>query len=136
MPTTSHDTPLFSLTTAEALVQAHYGLTLNATALPGEWDRNILLSDASGPVAVLKISHAAQESGWLELENAVLEHLAQRLPEIGFPHLLPALNGQTLLSCASESGTLHLTRLISYLPGTLYAHARPPNRRLLVSLGT
>ena len=136
MPTTSHDTPLFSLTAAEALVQGHYGLSLKATALPGEWDKNILLSDKNGPVAVLKISHAAQERGWLELENAVLEHLAQRLPEIGFPRLVPALNGQTLLSCTSESGTPHLTRLISYLPGTLYAHARPPNRRLLVSLGT
>ncbi len=60
MPTTSHDTPLFSLTAAEALVQGHYGLSLKATALPGEWDKNILLSDKNGPVAVLKISHAAQ----------------------------------------------------------------------------
>ncbi|WP_309707623.1 phosphotransferase, partial [Armatimonas sp.] len=135
MPTTSHDTPLFSLPAAEALVQEHYGLTLKATALPGEWDRNILLSDASGPVAVLKLSHAAQERGLLELENAALEHLTQQLPEIAFPRLLPAQNGQTLLSCTSESGTAHLTRLISYLPGMLYAHARPHDKRLLASLG-
>jgi 4-aminobutyrate aminotransferase-like enzyme/Ser/Thr protein kinase RdoA (MazF antagonist) len=128
--------PALSLPAAERLVADRWGLALRASPLPGEWDRNVLLSGADGPVAVLKVSHVGQDATWLAVENAAYDHLAAGLPTVEFPRLLRTSDGQGIATWTDAEGRPHLARLLSYLPGRLYAHARPHDATLLASLGT
>ena len=130
-----HDPPAVTLREAEAFVRKHFALELKASPLPGEWDRNFLLSGETGPVAVLKVSHAAQERLRLELENSVLDRLAERLEAVAFPKLVRTAAGAGVVELSDDEGRPHLARLLAWVPGTLYAHARPHGRKLLRSLG-
>ncbi len=130
-----HDLPAVTPRDAEAFVETHFAQELKASPLPGEWDRNFLLSGESGPVAVLKVSHAAQERAWLEVENSVLDRLSEHLPGVAFPRVLRTAAGEGVLELSDGEGRPHFARLLAYVPGTLYAHAKPHGRTLLRSLG-
>ncbi len=99
---------------AERIARELYGLVATATPLPGERDLNFRLDGAGGERAVLKLHHPEADRAALALQDAVLEKLAAR-GEPGAPRLL----GPT----AEVDG--RPVRLLSWLPGRVWAQARP-----------
>ena len=58
--------PVITLAEAVAWAREYYGLEAEASVLPGEIDRNVLLTTADGPHGVLKLAPACADR--LEIE--------------------------------------------------------------------
>jgi 4-aminobutyrate aminotransferase-like enzyme/Ser/Thr protein kinase RdoA (MazF antagonist) len=128
------DLPLLTARDAVAIARDLYGLEASASPLPGEKDLNFLLTTAAGEQYVLKIANAGEPREILELQNAALEHLAaaniQRVQKV-----IPSLNGTAIGTVASATGTNHFARLLTFMPGTIWAQANPHSPEMLASLG-
>lgn len=131
-----HSPPAFTERDAELIALDVYDMQVRAHALPGEHDRNFLLSTDAGQRAVLKIARAGEQWETLDLQNQALAHLAQEAPDLHIPRLLPTLAGQAIAIIKGDGESTHLTRLLSYLPGKPLAQTKPHTPALLRSLGT
>src|ERR1700687_6022563 len=143
------------VTEAEAVRFARelYGLEVTAKALPGEYDDNFHLTtiesaDAArsvapaapelrprGSVFVLKVMHPARERGLIDLQCRALQHLAQRALQLGLPRVCPLESGEAFASVQGGDGLQRLVWLLTYVPGSVLAEARPHSRELLMDLG-
>ncbi len=122
------NTPAFDLDSARAIAEERFGLRASARELPSERDQNFLLTGESGKKFVLKIANALESRQLLEAQNAVLEHLGNRVSFC--PRVVPDLNGELI---GSSSG--HFVRLVTYLPGVPLAECAPHSPALLHDLG-
>jgi 4-aminobutyrate aminotransferase-like enzyme/Ser/Thr protein kinase RdoA (MazF antagonist)/murein DD-endopeptidase MepM/ murein hydrolase activator NlpD len=119
-PATTH--PKASVEDARRLAREIFGLECaEISELPSERDQNFLLKTAAGP-RVLKIDGPTESDAVLDLQNAALAWIAERSPELPVPRVL----------ARSKDGR---TRLLSWLPGTLLAEARPRSTALLSRAG-
>lgn len=113
---------------AQAIAEKCFGIQASAGELPSERDRNFLLTARDGEKFVLKIANANEERVTLEAQNAMLEHLAER---VGFcPRVVPALSGERI-----DVVDGHLVRLLTYLPGKPLATVEVQPAELLYELG-
>jgi 4-aminobutyrate aminotransferase-like enzyme/Ser/Thr protein kinase RdoA (MazF antagonist) len=133
MPAVHFVSPTFSPAQAEEIALDRFGLGATATGLPSERDQNFLLRAADGRCFVLKLSHAHESLELLEMEQAALAHLGRRVPDLALPRIAPSAT--ELVEVAGTDGHRHLARLLTFVPGQVYATARPHDRRLLASLG-
>jgi Ser/Thr protein kinase RdoA (MazF antagonist) len=115
---------------AEALVRELYGMAAAAHPLPGEYDANFHLRAHDGAEYTLKVMHPAAVHAVVELQIAVLEHLARRDPHLPAPRVVPSTRNQPL-----EYNGERLVWLLRYLPGRLLAETRPHTPELLEDLG-
>ena len=124
-------------TEAQALALAHeiYGLQGVASALPGEYDDNFHLKPAGGAGFVLKVMHPARERAFVDLQCQALQHLARRAPQLALPRVCPTRTGALLATAQDSAGAERLVWMLTYLPGTVLAEARPQSPELLLSLG-
>jgi Ser/Thr protein kinase RdoA (MazF antagonist) len=101
--------------------------------LPSERDQNFLITNSAEEKFVLKIANASEEAAFLEAQNAVLKHLADRISFC--QHLVLASSGEELVSVQGLDGARHLVRVVHYLDGVPLAqvNAQPPE--LLRDLG-
>ena len=120
---------------AEALAQEWYGLRAAASGLPSERDQNFLLTTDAGEQFVLKIAQTHEQREVLDLQNRALEHLAERAPSLALSRVRAAKTGEDIITITSSDGTRHLMRLLSYVPGKLFARVKPHSSELLRSLG-
>ena len=131
-----HSPPAFTERDAELIALDVYGMQVKAQALPGEHDRNVLLEASGGQRSVLKIARAGEQWETLDLQNQALAHLAQAIPDLHIPRLLPTRAGQAIAIIKGDGESTHLARLLSYLPGKPLAQTKPHTPTLLHSLGT
>src|SRR4029077_6518961 len=135
-------------TEAEAIELARdlYGLAVTAKALPGEYDDNFHLTTprdnpsdtVDGDAAagfVLKVMHPARERAFIDLQCRALQHLAKRAPLLTLPRVRLNQNGEAIAAITPADGSQRLVWLLSYVPGTMLAKARPHSPELLHSLG-
>ncbi len=127
--------PDFSGQDACRLAWQWYGLRASARPLPGERDRNFYLKADAGQEFVLKIANAAESKENLVLQNELLARLAERLASVATPRVIAAASGETLVTIEAGDGAPHLMRLLTYLPGKVWADVRPHTPDLLRSLG-
>ncbi len=128
-------TPVFTIHDASRIAAACYGLHVEAESLPGERDYNFYLKAEAGQAFVLKIAPADEQRALLEMQNAALEHLAARGVSLALPQVRATLAGETIATVTSAAGAQHFARLLTYIPGMLFAAARPHSPDLLHSLG-
>lgn len=121
--------PALSQAAIAGILHDHWGLSGRATDLVSERDQNLLIATSTARY-VLKIANRAEDTGCLALQNAALAHIAQTDPGLGVPRLIPTMAGEVMVRQAG-----HWIRLISFLPGQVYAGAAPAPA-LLGSLGT
>lgn len=122
-------TPIFDIASAEKIAEKWFGLRATARVLPSERDQNFLVTDEpSGGKFVLKIANALEPRELLEAQNAALDHLEERVSFC--PRVVPNVSGETI----SREGDYYV-RLVTYLPGTLLASARPYSPKLLKDFG-
>src|SRR5436305_3629387 len=125
--------PACDTETATLLAWEIYGLRATASALPSERDQNFLLQTESDERFVLKLANALEHRFLLEAENLAMEHVAR---SVSFcPRVIPTRSGDTVSAIQSESGTKHLVRLLTYLPGVPFASVRRHSPELLGDLG-
>jgi 4-aminobutyrate aminotransferase-like enzyme/Ser/Thr protein kinase RdoA (MazF antagonist) len=110
-----------------------YGLHVTARQLPSERDQNFLLQTESGERFVLKLANALEDRRLLEAQNLAMTHVAQSLSFC--PRVIPAKSGDTICEIESESGSKHLVRLVTYLPGVPFGTIKRHSPELLRDLG-
>jgi 4-aminobutyrate aminotransferase-like enzyme/Ser/Thr protein kinase RdoA (MazF antagonist) len=120
---------------AETIARDLYGLAARARALPGEYDDNFHLAADDGRAFVLKAMHPGRERGLVELQCAALRHLEARAPHLAFPRVCPTRAGGTIAAREDAQGRARLVWMLSWVPGSVLAEARPRSRELLASLG-
>jgi 4-aminobutyrate aminotransferase-like enzyme/Ser/Thr protein kinase RdoA (MazF antagonist) len=142
-------------TEAEAIRFARelYGLETTAKTLPAEYDDNFHLTTIEsvpaarseapenaglrhgGSAFVLKVMHPARERELIDLQSRALQHLAQRAPQLGLPRVCPLRSGDAFATVQGSDGLDRLVWLLTYVPGTLLAEARPHSPELLMDVG-
>ncbi|HEX4948801.1 MAG TPA: phosphotransferase, partial [Blastocatellia bacterium] len=120
---------------AAQLAQTLYGLHATAQNLPGEYDHNFHLTTDDGAELVLKVMHAERERAFVEMQCAVLAHLAERVPSLRLQRVCPTRNGEWLATVNTSDGTERLVWMLQYVPGDLFAKANPQTPEMLFSLG-
>ena len=116
-------------------VREHYGLDGTLTPLPGDRDRNFLLSTPEGDRFVVKVSTPDERDEILEIEADLMEHL-ERFTDGFAPGVVHSSDGQRIVKHTDSQGRLQRLRVVEYLDGGLLAHVRPRSEDLLYDLGS
>lgn len=131
------DLTLPKLAAAEAadIARREFGLEAAAKQLYSERDANFHLRPADGgPGHVLKIANAAEDPAVVDLQTASLRYIARTDPDLPVPRVISTRSGAAVAWVTLASGTRHMARVYSFLPGrTLEQVPHPP--ALLRDLG-
>ncbi len=119
---------------AATWAQQHYGITGTLTPLPGELDLNFRI-DTPAHTYLLKISRPDADADYLDFQQAILQHVAQRNTDITSPHVLPDNNGHYRSTVQDAAGHTRHIRLLTWVPGRLWSSVHPVSDDLLHSLG-
>ncbi|WP_447739308.1 aminotransferase [Pseudomonas laurentiana] len=123
--------PALSEAQAHAVLQTHYGLAGNLTAMGSQQDLNFRVDTAQGSF-VLKACHGSYAQLELEAQHAALAYLREQgLP---VPAVRPASNGQALLELDIDGQPLRL-RLLDYIEGQPLTRLKHMEPRLMAELG-
>ena len=128
-------------TEAEAVRLARdlYGLEASATPLPGEHDNNFHLVTRDGRAFVLKIMHPSREQSFIDMQVRALQHLAGTFAAAPASRVVPTTNGHPFTSVSANDndndGSIRFVWLLTFVRGTVLAHARPQSLELLQSEG-
>lgn len=133
-----------TLTAAEAarLALELYGVSCEGPgrsihSLPSERDQNFRLATGEHESYVLKISQPNESRPNLEMQERVLNHLQGRVraADLVLPRVVPTTSGETLATTIGPDGAEHLVRMLTFVPGTVWADVQPHSSDLLRSLG-
>lgn len=123
--------PNLRLADLAEIAERHYGLVGTLRPLNSERDQNTLVETGGGRF-VLKIVNAGEDARLIELQDAVIQHLAQaQVP--GIPLLVPTLQGADN-AAEPVAGQTCLVRMVTYLEGATLSQA-PRSLAQLRSLG-
>lgn len=126
--------PAVGTDAARRVLDAAWGVRGEIRSLPGERDENYYVRAADGRELVLKIAPEGDTRDLLELQHAVLAHLAAQALPIRVPRVLPTVEGDTI-ALLEVDGTARQVRLLDWIPGTPLASWRPHLPTLLRHLG-
>ncbi len=136
MVSVKFELPQFTAQDAVRIARECYGLQGAVKPLPSERDQNFRLRADTGQEFVLKIANVAEQREILDLQNKAMWHVAVRAPSLLVPRVCATPSGEQIATTtAAASGALHFVRLLTYLPGKLFAHVHPHTPELLRSLG-
>ena len=116
-------------------LEENYQLSGTLTPLVGELDLNFRLRTSTGAEYILKIAHFGESQEELEMQNAMMIYLSDRVSTYQLPRVISASNGQHILKIADEQNRERLVRLLTWVPGELLAKTRPHSTGLLESTG-
>lgn len=123
--------PTLSEAQAHTLLQAHYGLDGDLTALGSQQDLNFRVDTAQGRF-VLKACHGSYAEVELQAQHAALTYLRERgLP---VPAVQAAQDGETLLAMDIDGQPLRV-RLLDYIDGQPLTRLKHMPPRLMAELG-
>jgi len=71
----------------------------------------------------------------VQMQCAALAHLAEYAPQLPLPRVVPTVAGETWTFVPGPDGTPRLVWMLTWLPGTILAEARPRLPELLRDLG-
>jgi len=129
----TQDRPDITPAEAAALVRERWGLEGPLEPLPGERDRNFLLSATDGRAYVVKVTSPEEPDAQLAFETRLLAWLSDG-EGVPVPRLVPTPSGEALVRHGSGDG-LRRVRVLEHLPGRVYAEVRPHPFALLEALG-
>jgi Ser/Thr protein kinase RdoA (MazF antagonist) len=110
---------------AADVLRRHWAIAGTLRTLPSERDRNFAVSIDGAERYVLKVSNAAEDPAFLDLQHRALERLAAA----GVPcqRLIPSRAGDEVVDIG-EPDQPSLARLLTWLPGRPLASITPANR--------
>ncbi|HLK03999.1 MAG TPA: aminotransferase class III-fold pyridoxal phosphate-dependent enzyme [Candidatus Acidoferrum sp.] len=125
------------ITESEAAETARqlFGIEAAAHSLPGEYDDNFHLRASDGAEFVLKVMHPDRDRAFVEMQCGMLQHLANRAPELPLPRVIPTAKGQSCSEIKVADGSCRIAWMLSYLRGRTLAEFRPHSPELLEEFG-
>ncbi|HUR21369.1 MAG TPA: aminotransferase class III-fold pyridoxal phosphate-dependent enzyme [Vicinamibacterales bacterium] len=136
VPQVRYHAPTLSIDDAANVAKDRYGLVgVTIEPLPSERDQNFHIVTGGSESFVLKISHRDESRDSVELQARVLIHLRARVPELLIPRVVPTLSGETLTTIAGPEEAAHLMRMVTFVPGEVWAKVAPRSDGMLRSLG-
>ena len=115
---------------ASQIVKNHFNINAKATKLEGYVDENFMLENDSNEKFLLKVSNE-ENSEHLDFQVRILDHLAKKN--------LPFFTARTILdkdkNSLSKISSHQTARLLSWLPGRLWAGVNPKTTQLRKSIG-
>ena len=125
------------MTTIQAadIVSNIFNIRGNAQTLPGEIDLNFLITVNPSEKYVLKVESTTRSLVNLQLQNEMLQHLAQKKIPLKIPRLVVNKHGEDITEYTTSTGQNVYLRLLTWVEGRLLAKVNPQNEKLLESLG-
>ncbi|RVI23674.1 4-aminobutyrate aminotransferase, partial [Sinorhizobium meliloti] len=130
--TTSEFKNVQGIAAIEALLAAEYGIAGEILALPGEHDLNFRIQASDGRAFLLKL-HALGAPEELDMQIAVLDHLAREATELPVAKVLPSRSGASFTRV--EFNGERVARLLTWLPGETWARAANRSSNSVETLG-
>jgi hydroxylysine kinase len=109
--------PLGSDDAAQLLLQS-YGLQGRLKRLATEKDDTFHVITLLGDQYTLKIANPGEDPAAVDLQDAILRHIANRDPGLPVPRAIADRSGLTISHYAAPDQSLRLARLLSFIPGT------------------
>lgn len=125
--------PTISQQEVASFSAANFGIVGELQELVSDRDQNFSIS-TDDAAYVFKIANRDEDPAFLDLQNKALLHLAQTVPSLMLPRLIPTLGGKDM-AVLGETASAHLVRVLTYIPGQLFS-GTPKNTVLFSSLGT
>ncbi len=128
---------VFSLEFVQRVIEERYGLVGTLRPLPSERDFNFHLTISTGQQFTFKISNQAEQRNVLELQHCAMRHIQQQDATLHCPQAIELEEGGTITAVSSPIDPNHtyLIRLLTYLPGQLFAHVQPHSNELMHDFG-
>ncbi|MBK5568343.1 aminotransferase class III-fold pyridoxal phosphate-dependent enzyme [Ensifer sp. SSB1] len=120
------------LATIRAWLKETYGIDASLSPLPGEHDLNYRVTATDGGEFLLKL-HAVGDADELDMQVAVLEHLAAKSTDLSISRALRTRSGG--VTSGIELRGRRTARLLSWLQGDIWAKAAVRNVASAESLG-
>ena len=113
-----------------AFIHTMYGIEARLSRLGGEGE-NHLVAAPDGARYVLKLAPPDADRAALDFEQAAVEVLHTKAPDLDLPRVVPNRDGDGVSVFEAEDGDARLARLLTFVPGTAWAEAGPaPSERL------
>ncbi|MGI9647831.1 MAG: aminotransferase class III-fold pyridoxal phosphate-dependent enzyme [Acidimicrobiia bacterium] len=110
-----HPAPSMSTEVLIELARDVFGLTGTVSPLDSERDLNAMVETADGRFTI-KVANPADAPGALDLEAAILTHIAAVDPELSVPEVVPTLGGD-LTASFELADVAYQLRALTFLPG-------------------
>jgi 4-aminobutyrate aminotransferase-like enzyme/Ser/Thr protein kinase RdoA (MazF antagonist) len=124
--------PAFTEDDASKILESVYGLKGSLTEMPSERDRNFHLFSSAGDEYILKIAAESESELFLELQNDAMNHLTENL---SCPRVIPSKEDSKISEIESNEGKRHFVRLLTYIPGRVFAEFQPHSQEVLTLFG-
>lgn len=115
---------------ASHIASEHYNISAEASKLDGYVDENFLLKTESGNHFLLKIS-SEESTEQLDFQVQVLKHLSNKKLDVSLSEIVPNKEGHQLTAVQTNK----TARVLTWLPGRLWATVNPKTESLRNSLG-
>src|SRR5262249_29338135 len=125
-----YELPSFTAQQTLDLLRTHFNLQGELKPLPSERDQNFHVKALDGNQYVVKIANSSERRDILDLQNAAMMHLATHAASLELPRPVTSVHQTQIVSVES-----HFVRLLTYVPGTVFASWKPHSNELLESLG-
>jgi 4-aminobutyrate aminotransferase-like enzyme/Ser/Thr protein kinase RdoA (MazF antagonist) len=133
--TKDQDRPDFTEQDAVQFADEFFNIQGVAQELPSERDRNFYIRTKSGKEFVLKIAATSEQREILDLQNAAMNHLREQGSSVNYPQVQKSRTGESIVTVSDSKGKPHFIRVLSYLPGKVFAKVNPHTLDLLLDLG-
>ncbi len=135
MSTKDQDRPDFTDQDAVRFADELFNIQGVVQELPSERDRNFYIKTKSGEEYVLKIAATSEQREILDFQNATMKHLRKQGSTVNYPQVHKARTGESIVTVSDTKGRPHFIRVLSYLPGKVFAKVTPHTLDLLFDLG-
>ena len=115
-------------------VREQYGFEAVPSLMCGEKDLNFRLQSDAGEY-VLKLAAPSVRREELDFQIHAMERAAQHSLPVAIPHVIRAPSGDALVSFRPD-GETRWAHLLSFIPGTVWAHCNPHTDSMLRELGS
>jgi 4-aminobutyrate aminotransferase-like enzyme/Ser/Thr protein kinase RdoA (MazF antagonist) len=113
----------------------YYDLEGTLTPLPGEFDFNFRVDGNDGRQYAFKISPPDFSWEWIRFQRDLLVHLQSNPAPLPVPRIFPNRYGELVAIVETGDGKPQYLRLLSWIPGRLWAKVNPHTPELLEDLG-
>src|SRR5258706_11677842 len=125
---------IFTEKLVESLVTEHYGLTVAARALTGEYEFNFLLTASDGTKYIFKAAGDEHSYAFFDAQVKMVQHLQQSEIADKFYKFISAKRGELMITLVLDEKRYYL-RLLSFLDGEFWIHAKDRPDALHYNLG-
>ncbi|MEM7292248.1 MAG: aminotransferase class III-fold pyridoxal phosphate-dependent enzyme [Pseudomonadota bacterium] len=116
--------PAFTPAELSDIADSLFGIHAQASLLDSERDQNAKLTASGANHYTLKIANAGESRELLELQNAAMGHITKLDDTLQIPRVHRSLNDKAIEYVDGAESSRHATRLLSFVPGTLYSSAQ------------